>query len=288
MSTQFSINDYFNIGIRLRFPDLITFFGCNKSIYNLSNDPGFLKEYLKVQFQIGTTFKYDFKSVLNIKKCVKRICFFLLYSHYDDTYVTHVAFQKFLELTIEQQTLLVCELKNDRIDYKLPVPSHPLMSGIVQYYGIMSNLEEFNICDINFDEYVHGYRDCRMLLYPTVISDKTKLERLRTGELVPVSIFDASTIQFKAQTRFWNGEFNTYTKTQLEFIKLIDSYVHQPTVYLCLDGCFTINYDFEALEYILYSGGFKEKNNKDLFKFINHINDMYMNEFTIQLIRKFI
>ena len=294
MTTLFTGNDFYNIGARLRFPDLLTLFACNKSIHDLSNDPGFLKEYLKTQFQVGTTFKYDFNRDLNVKKCVKLIYFFLLYAHYDQQYVTHVAFQKFLELTVEQQTVLVREMKNNHVDYKSEAPSHPFANGIVQYYGIMSNLEEFDLLDGKFDDYVHGNKDCRMLLYPTVVSDKTKLASLtddkkedNAEQLTPICVFDASTIQFNPQSRFWSGEFNEYTPTQLEFIKLVDTFVHRSTVYLSLDGCFTIKYDYEALEYILYSAGFKEATHKNLFKLINHVNDMYTGEFTIQLIRKF-
>lgn len=274
---DFTGNDYYNIGLRLKFPDLINFFATSKCVHKLSNDDGFWYAYLEHQFRINKTF---FNPDSNILKLAKMIYFFLLFAHHDKSYITHVTLQKFVSLLHELQYHFLCDVKRDSVDYRSKPPSHPLLGSVFDYFTLLANIDEHD-AKMNFDEHVYGPKDPRMLLYPTVTIGESRFKE-------SVSTFDASKIQFNRYTKFHISDFNDYTTTQLEFIKLVDSYVHRVTPYFSLDGMITISFDCDALEYILYSGRFKFTDpDAKLYNLINHVNDMYMCEFKILLMRKF-
>lgn len=277
---SFTGNDYYNIGLRLRFPDLLNFFATSKSVYTLSHDQGFWNAYLKKQFGINKIFKLTSNQDSNLLKLAKHIYFFLLSKQQDESYVTHLAFQKFLDFSVEQRLEFVNLLVRE-IDKSKPTPPHPHLNDLTIYQWIIQDILEFELDDsVKYEDYAYGTKDPRMLLYPTVVLNTD-------SQVQPKCVFDASKIQFTSNTRFYEGQLNTYTQTQLEFIRMLNTYVHRETPYLSLDGIVTIPFDYEALDYILFSGNFDQTRHKNLYKFVNHVRDMYTSELSILLIQKF-
>lgn len=279
--TSFSVNDYYNIGLRLKFPDLISFLSCNKCIHALSTDFGFWTKYLKIHFKVGKVFNIGFEFDLDpdIVRLAKHIYFLLLYTRHDEMYVTHIAFQKFLDLDFEDQSCLIDIIRkgNDEVDHTTKVPTHPL-ENLFTLTVLILNLDKFGSnCFVDVDEDLYGDGDPRLELYPTVIPNESKLSRF---EDIPPFVFDASKFKFNNRKNF--------DKSKREFIKLVDTYVNRETLYLSLEQCYSIPFNYEAIDYIINSARIKKHKYRNLYNLFKCVYSMYMSEFTIVLNRKFV
>lgn len=84
-----------NIGLNLKFSDLMKFCQCNRLFHQISKDDNFWKQYLYLNFLVETPIKE-----LTFKETTKIIYNFLTLTRKDHAYIPFKSFIKFLNLPL--------------------------------------------------------------------------------------------------------------------------------------------------------------------------------------------